>query len=71
MIEAVVALLLLHSPDGAEVLVSPDQITSMHVSRERGNYPAEARCLINLADGKHVAVRENCKEVERLVESRK
>lgn len=64
-------LLILHSPDGYEVRISPEQITSMHVSREQGNYPKTSKCLINLADGKHVAVRETCEEVQKALETQK
>lgn len=69
--EVVATLLVLHSPDGYDVRVSPEQITSMHVSREQGNYPKTSRCLINLADGKHVAVKETCEEVQKILEERK
>lgn len=65
MLNAAVILVLLHAPDGREIRVNPDSITSMHAGTGSGNklITEGARCLINLADGKHVAVAETCDDV--------
>jgi hypothetical protein len=65
-------LVIFHGADGEEVEVNPDQVTSIRAPREKSEVdkllPKTARCLINMADGKFVAVREDCAEVRRAIE---
>jgi hypothetical protein len=69
-----VILIILHAPDGHEIRLNPDQITSMHAA-----IPGEANkmisdkveCLINTTDGKFVSVVETCDTVRDLMEKAK
>lgn len=67
-----IELLILHNVSGHEVTVNPAMVTSLQ-PRQRGELFAEGvECMINLADGKFVTVREACEDVRRLIaESRK
>lgn len=65
------ALVLLHRIDGGEVLINPDQVTSLH--GKSGTTPnklitEQAHCAVWLADGKLVAVLEACPRVQQLLE---
>ena len=74
MLEVVVSLVLLHSPDGYVVQINPDQVTSLIAERKDrdrdGLYHEKARCLVRLADGSHVAVTETCDQVKQILEVR-
>jgi hypothetical protein len=59
---------LLHAPGGAIIEINPLQVTSLRASEHKGNFTDEARCLVNLVDGKHVAVVEDCNAVRKLIE---
>ena len=67
---AVALMLILHGPDGHDVRIAPEQITALHSPPEprSKNYPLNANCLINLTDGKFIAVVETCLEVEQQLE---
>jgi threonine dehydratase len=70
MIEAAVALIVLHSPDGHVVLVNPDGVTSMHsaiAGQKNQNISDKVRCLVNTTDGKFVSVIETCDAVRELI----
>lgn len=69
-------LILLHGADGAAIEVNPDQITSLRGPREGVTehdrmYHKATNCLINLADGKAVAVIETCEVVQQMIEGNK
>ena len=70
IIEVTTALIILHAPGGKEVLVNPDTVTSLRRGEQDGgkNLTSEARCFVNLTDGKFVAVTENCSEVRSMLE---
>lgn len=70
---AATIVLLLHAPDGREVRVSPSQITSLQspkVGASKGDklFAEGINCLVNTADGKHVAVVEPCIVIQRMLE---
>lgn len=70
------AFIMLHAPDGHGVLINPDAITSMQPKRRNVKaddklFPSNANCLVNLADGKYIAVTEECTAVQRLLEAAK
>lgn len=71
----VIALLLLHAPDGHEVRVNPSQITSLHSPKLTGNdgtlFAKGANCRVGLADGAFVAVVEPCLVVQNMLEKAK
>ena len=68
---AVVALIVLHNVDGAEVLVNAQQIVALTQTNEggAGRSPANTiiakghRCVIALTNGKFVSVKESCDDV--------
>lgn len=69
MLEVTSILVLLHGPDGHEILINPALVTSMHASRDgdKNEHVSEAvRCLINTADGKFASVVETCETVREL-----
>ena len=61
-------LIVLHNAAGQPVLVNPDLITSLQ--GRSGDRPElfvqDARCLINMTDGKFLTVRETCDQVRSL-----
>jgi hypothetical protein len=64
-----VVLVLLHTPDGADVVVSANEVVSMRGPRAEDpgkHFTPGVHCLINTTDGKYVAVKETCVEVMRI-----
>lgn len=72
---AVLVFLLLHGPDGHEIRVNPESVVSMHSKKDdRADarlFAEGANCLVNMADGKALAVREQCTDIQRLLEAGK
>lgn len=69
MMPAVLFVLIeLHTVDGSVIQVAPQSIISMHGRRSGQLFAEGAKCLLNLADGKFIVVRETCEEVTKLVE---
>lgn len=69
MIPAVLFVLIeLHTVDGAVIQVAPQSIVSMHGRRSGQLFHEGAKCLLNLADGKFIVVKETCDEVTKLIE---
>ena len=68
---AAASWVLLHRADGGIVAVMPSHITSMHAKAPppytNKVSPAEARCVLWLADGRMLAVLEPCDVVRRLL----
>jgi uncharacterized protein YlzI (FlbEa/FlbD family) len=52
-------LIVLHGVDGHNVEINPSAVTSMREARD---------CMVNLADGKFVAVKEDCGTVKTMIE---
>jgi hypothetical protein len=68
------AMILLHSPGGAEILINPQMVTSLRARIEdepNKVFTDEVQCMIALADGKFVTVVEHCDIVRKLVEEQK
>ncbi|MGY3615645.1 hypothetical protein [Bradyrhizobium sp. USDA 10063] len=68
-------LIVLHGADQHEIMVNPEQVTSMRAARP-GNHPDKlfaegVACMISLTDGKYVAVVESCQAARRLIEQRR
>lgn len=64
-----VVLVLLHGPNGHEILLNPAAVTSTHAAIEgkKNEYVTEdVRCVINTSDGKFVSVIESCETVQQL-----
>jgi hypothetical protein len=65
-------LVLLHAPDGADVVINPDEVVSMRSPRAEPTaekdklFSENVRCMINTTDGKYITVRESCADVMRL-----
>lgn len=67
----VLILILLHSPDGREVNVNVEEITSLHCKMpgvENKLFAEGVNTVINLTDGKYVTVRETCTEVRDFIQ---
>lgn len=66
---AIVLMLQVHAPDGTVIDINPDQIVSLRQAPEirQGHYPIEAHCLIHLADGKSLAVKEECEYIRQIL----
>lgn len=61
-----VVLIMLHGPDGREIDVSVDEITSVHCKLpgvKNKLFAEGVNTVINLTDGKYVSVKETCSEV--------
>jgi hypothetical protein len=65
-------LIVLHSGSGTPLDLNTATITNLR--NPEPNNPAftpNVKCMINMVDGKYVAVRETCAEVRRLMEEGK
>ena len=70
----VIALLLLHGPNGREIRINSRNVTSLHAQvpgQPNKVIAAGVGCLINTTDGKFVSVVETCEAVSRMIETRK
>jgi hypothetical protein len=65
------SIIALHGADGREVDVNPAEITSLREARSddpgERHFVSGAHCLINLTDGKFVAVAETCAQTRVLI----
>ncbi|MGY2987730.1 hypothetical protein [Bradyrhizobium sp. USDA 4508] len=71
MIAATIVLVLLHAPNGHEILVNPREVTSMRAAipdQKNEHFTDDVHCMISLTDGKFVTVVETCDTVRRLFE---
>jgi len=69
-----VQLVILHVPDGYEVVINPAHVVTLRVTSEQAGHQNRllargVRCVVGLATGKFVAVTESCKDVQRLLEA--
>jgi len=67
----VLHLVLLHTVDGRETLVNPEQVTSLtHRNEDAPNklLTDTVQCVIGFSNGKFVSVIEHCDEVQRKLE---
>ena len=74
MISVLFILIVLHGPDGREVDVSVDEITSMNcrVPGAKNQLMADGvNSVINLTDGRFVSVKESCQEIRDIIEERR
>jgi hypothetical protein len=67
--EIILALALhflnLTGPNGQSIDVAVDQIVSLRARRkDEEHLHGEVNCLVHTTDGKFIAVRETCKEIE-------
>jgi uncharacterized protein YlzI (FlbEa/FlbD family) len=72
LVLATLHLVLLHTVDGRETLVNPEQVASMSsaVEGEKNKLLVETvQCVIGLTNGKIVSVVEPCDEVKQLLEA--
>ena len=74
MIPAALFLLIeLHAADGAPIEINPHSIISMRArgKNSQGHYVEGTECLLNLADGRAIAIRETCQQVLEKMENAK
>lgn len=71
MIVAVrVLLLLLHGPDGREILLNSDQVVSLNSGvpgKPNTAISDKIRCVINTSDGKFISVVEHCDAISGMM----
>jgi hypothetical protein len=64
-------LMVLHNPDGREIDINPAEITSLREAKPDNASDKEfapgVRCMINLSDGKYVAVIETCQDIRAIL----
>jgi len=77
LLAASVVLIHVTTPDGAKVHINPAYITKLYPTKEAQNAGPNqmvvtgARCVITMADGKFISVREPCEYVLTLIEGKK
>lgn len=63
-------LIVLHGPDGREIDVSVDEITSLQCKLpnvQNKLYVEGVNAIVSLTDGKNISVRESCEEIRLLI----
>jgi predicted neutral ceramidase superfamily lipid hydrolase len=72
VLAALLHLVVLHGPGGHEINVNPSAVTTVQAARDDRDASkqttAGVACIINLTDGKFVAVRENCDDVRTILQ---
>jgi hypothetical protein len=71
MIKIAVILIALHGPDGHDIAISLDEITSVHCKlpgHSSGTFADGANAIINMTDGKFVSIRETCEALKEIIE---
>lgn len=66
-------LIVLHGPDGREIDISVDEITSVQCRMPgvKNSLMVEGvNSVINLTDGKYVSVKETCQQVRDMVQEK-
>jgi hypothetical protein len=70
VILATVVLLVLHGPNGHEITLNAQQVTSLHAAipgQPNRQFTDKTRCIVNTTDGKFISVVETCDEVSRAI----
>jgi hypothetical protein len=67
MILLVLTLIVLHGADQREIDVNPTEITSLREGSDSQHFTKGLRCLVNLSDGKFVAVLESCAAIRMMI----
>jgi hypothetical protein len=71
MIPLAAILIFLHGPDGREIDVNPDKITSLQARMGKNkNIHDSVECIVNLSDGKFVSVVETCETISRKLQEK-
>jgi hypothetical protein len=61
---ALLYLIFVHGPEGQEVQLNINEISSIRQPREaEGHFSADVRCLVFMTNGKFVGTTETCHEV--------
>ena len=65
---ATAVMVILHVATGGEIDVNTQEITNMRGPEPGGsNFVKGTNCLINMSDGKYVAVKETCEQVRQII----
>jgi hypothetical protein len=70
VILVVAVLIALHGPDGHDITVNMEEITSVHCryqGSKSGSFAPGANAIINMTDGKFVSIRETCEELKKIL----
>jgi hypothetical protein len=73
VIDLAVVLVLLHAPQGHDIYVNPDTVTTMRAAvpgKANELVSDEVQCLLNTSDGKFISVVETCDQVRTLFRGR-
>lgn len=71
---AAVVLIILHTVDGRQIGINPDQVVSLRPSltatgeAKNKHFTDEVQCVINMTDGKYVTVIESCDAIKKKLE---
>lgn len=65
-----VILIELHAPGGMLIEINPDQVTALRFTGSQQLLTDEAHCHVSMADGKFIAVVEDCATVRKLMEKK-
>jgi hypothetical protein len=69
---ALLGLLLLHTPDGREIYIRADSVTTMRAAVHENKLVTDsARCVLHTTDGKFNSVRETCQMVRTLFQDQR
>jgi len=66
-------LITLHGPDGQVIALNPLEVITVRTPRGevQQHFPKNTTCVVHTADGKFIAVQEDCATVRRRVETEK
>ncbi|MBR0747395.1 hypothetical protein JQ582_26010 [Bradyrhizobium japonicum] len=71
MIKLLVVLILLHGPDGNQIAINPETVTTVRTARADDRPDKQSTkgiaCIITLTDGKFAGVVEDCATVRELL----
>jgi hypothetical protein len=65
-------LLVLHGPNGQEIDVNPNEITSLREPRQGSDehFAKGVRCLVRMTDGNINTVVEECRAIREMIEAK-
>jgi len=64
-------LVLIHAPNGDEIEINPNEISSIREPREAGDmaFHRGVRCVLVMTNGRFIGATEDCRTVKFMVEA--